>query len=251
MWIVPVPEKLRNHHPITLEVINDQRKLQEALLKYKKSCWKKVSRCRFVFAYRNVKRGNKRKGYLFFTDSHYGEDKISGYGSLNNKKKLIQQNDLLEDLRHKLIINLLKEVEKNLEASSNISNIFTQKQIVGFTIAGKKSELVNQILNALKSTLPDKTLQELLKINWLAETLKSTLQKIAVCHRWPDELVKSLQVKVYCIGKDLAKYVIKKLINENAYPFAKIGALTLTRYDDPKLSDSEWSEFVTSTNIYG
>ena len=103
---------------------------------------------------------------MFFTDSHYGEDKISGYGSLNKKQNLIRQNKLLEDIRQKLIINLLKEVEKNLKASSNISNIFTQKQIMGFTIAEEKSELVDRILNTLKSTLPDKTLQELLKKNW-------------------------------------------------------------------------------------
>ena len=143
-----------------------KKKLKEAQSEYKKSCWEKVSRCRFVFAYRKVKRGNKRKGYLFFTDSHYGEDKISGYGSLNKKQNLIRQNKLLEDIRQKLIINLLKEVEKNLKASSNISNIFTQKQIMGFTIAEEKSELVDRILNTLKSTLPDKTLQELLKKNW-------------------------------------------------------------------------------------
>ena len=63
------------------------------------------------------------------------------------------------------------------------------------------------------------------------------MEQIATQHGWPDSLVKTLRVEVDCIAIDSANSVIKELINENTYPFAEIGVLTLTRDDDPKLSD--------------
>ena len=59
-----------------MKVIQEPKKL----LKVKKNNkhekhWEMVSRCRFVFKYSDVS-DDEKQGTLYFTDSHYGEDKI-------------------------------------------------------------------------------------------------------------------------------------------------------------------------------
>ena len=62
-----------------MRVIQEPKKLvkveKNKLMKKHEKYWEMVSRCRFVFEYRDVS-DDEKQGTLYFTDSHYGEDKI-------------------------------------------------------------------------------------------------------------------------------------------------------------------------------
>ena len=108
---------------VEMRVIQDPRALKMQNTQYINK-WNKVSRCRFVFAYSQVNDQNIIKGNLYFTDSHYGEDKIK-------KKALIKKwislaftqfkDKKFEIVLEKIVKQLLQDNCKTMDYSKLLS----------------------------------------------------------------------------------------------------------------------------------
>jgi len=100
-----------------LEIDRDKHLQHKELVKLHQGNWKTVSRCRFIFACYCTYDENASglKGNLFFTDSHYGEDKIP------------EDKILMEEIKEKKVkdveydgLNYFEKVKKMKEADKSI-----------------------------------------------------------------------------------------------------------------------------------
>ncbi|XP_065906238.1 uncharacterized protein [Dysidea avara] len=115
---------------IEMRVIEDPRALQKRNLGNTRR-WNKVSRCRFVFAYSQVDGQNIIQGKLYFTDSHYGEDKIKKealteklifrtFRQFKDKHKM--DKEVLETVRERFLKQLLDNPD-TIDYSTLLNNL--------------------------------------------------------------------------------------------------------------------------------
>ena len=95
MRVVHVQKKLKD---VVISNDNHLKKNAELITRQMQN-WKKISRCRFVFQFYHAKINGRdgRRGVLFFTDSHYGDDKIEKDKLKEELNKVDQNSDDVTD----------------------------------------------------------------------------------------------------------------------------------------------------------
>ena len=140
-----------------MRVIQEPKKLfkvkKNKLMKKHAKYWEMVSRCRFVFEYSDVS-DEEKQGTLYFTDSHYGEDKIPRKTLL---KKVCCQ--ILEDFIQKFA-KILKNDQYEL---INILKLLNDPQNESMDAVNHCLQKFEELLNKIMSNSTHVTMQKLIR----------------------------------------------------------------------------------------
>ena len=235
-----------------MRVIQDPYKTRSTTLATHQQ-WKKVSRCRFVFEY--YPRATII-GTLYFTDSHYGEDKVKRetlvkklkdkskgmnyfqmFEKLTKRKKdkYDLQKELLEEKHGTLLQELKKAINDNLCMFTDSGRLYNMNLGVSHNHLVDVSQIVNSSISHLQNELAKKDLKGFLdslsELDVKFVNIFTTNFKVKDQHWSMESLQNTLGKKV----QKAVKTVKDKLFNEGFYPFVKIGTLTIPRHRTPLL----------------
>jgi len=258
-FIKPTTRNNLTFNYLEMRVVHDFKKLQELedskkskLMKNHEEIWPMVSRCRFVFQYADLQGGEKKRGRLFFTDSHYGQDAICkkliseklgidvdkmDYFEVMSKCKKRDIYDLQEKSLQKIVVKTLQET---------LTDSFQQEKLQELLVKNKPENLqiVHKTLKKLVEDLEKQlNFQKLLKLlsNWLvlSDWLGGHLEKLFVEKLEVNEirqlLVTDWSEIVTKMLHDSTEIFKSDLKVRGVYPFVDIGKLTITRNDPPTL----------------
>ena len=168
-----------------LEKVNNSEIQKTDLMRDHEKAWQQVSRCRFVFVYGDINGRNTKYGNLFFTDSHYGQDKIDKIPK--NKADLYSlQQKFLDDQKEELIKILYATLDTNFQENFRVHLL---EKLSKDWIPQKLPSLQDFFyLKDFRKVLIEKDWRKLLN-NWVVETILIEKLKVEAKDRCYSEKV--------------------------------------------------------------
>jgi len=225
------------HDYKTLKKLYDSKKSD--LMKSHEKVWFQVSRCRFVFAYVYNRRKEEILGKLYFTDSHYGQDKICK--EQIGKKLGISSEDLNKKNYFEMSKNLKKSDMYSLQDEclrteivrrliERLTNKFQRENLYELLLGNNSKTLdkvydtVNELICSadLQKELIKMSAQKLLSGNYMEKKFAEKLKEVEklLIPSWKENVSEMLQNSIESLKL--------KLKEDSFYPFIEIGNLTVT-----------------------